>query len=109
VPSESKEIPDRPVHHQEQLRLRPRLEATHLSFALARRLMREFCSIVRIPRRVVDDRRRHDPMRHAVAAQLVGDQSTGLGPLPFQQLAKEALRRYPMTGRAAAVRMPTAS
>ena len=54
VTSHTKEILHESVHGQEALRVSGRLEASHLAFALPRRLMRNFRSIVQVPRRTVD-------------------------------------------------------
>src|SRR5574340_150137 len=46
-----------------------------------------------VPRLPVLDRRHHLPMRHLVAAQLVGDQHPRRGALPLEELAEELLGR----------------
>jgi len=55
----AKEIPNEAVDGQEALRVRRGLEPSHLSLALARRLMGEFGAIVFVPLRGVYDGRHH--------------------------------------------------
>ncbi len=45
----------------------------------------------------MDNRRHNDSLRRTVTSQLVGDQSPGRTTLAFEQLAKEAPRRSPIT------------
>src|SRR5712692_3508791 len=71
-------------------------EPSHLSFALASRLMRDSGSIVFVPLRAVNDRRHHDGVGRRVAAKLVGDQTPWRRALPFQQLTEEAFGRTPI-------------
>ncbi len=67
------------------------LEPSHLSLALACRLVGDFRPIVRIWLGAVDDRRHDGPVSHAVASQLVGDQPPGRATLTLQQLTEEAI------------------
>jgi hypothetical protein len=69
------------------------LEPSHLSLALARRLMRDFGSIVFVLLRAVHDRRHHHAVGSRVAAQLVRNQKPWLAALPFQQFPEEAFGR----------------
>ncbi len=46
MPSEAKEIVDGTVHHKKPLCLSRRFELTHLALMVARRLMRDFRSVV---------------------------------------------------------------
>ena len=53
--------------------------------------------VVRVLSRVVDNGRHNDSLRRTVTSQLVGDQSPRRTTLAFEQLAKEAPRRSPIT------------
>jgi hypothetical protein len=55
------------VHGREALQLGGRLEAPHLALALARRLMRDFSSIVCVLVRDVDHGRHHGPTSRRIA------------------------------------------
>ena len=87
---DAKEIPNEVVHRQESLRVRGGFEPSHLSLALAGRLMRDFGSIVLVPLRAVHDSRHYEAVRRRVAAKLVGNQTPRHPALPFQQLAEKA-------------------
>src|SRR6266849_3999642 len=78
------------VHSCEALHLGGRLEAPHLTLALARRLMGNFGSIVRVLVRDVNHGRHHGSTSRRIAAQLVRDQTSRYGSLAFQQLPEEA-------------------
>jgi hypothetical protein len=73
VTPHAKEIPNDAVHRQEALRVRGGFEPSHLSLALAGRLMRDFGSIVVVLLRAMHDSRHHKAVGRRVAAQLVGD------------------------------------
>src|SRR5229473_8305112 len=80
------------MFHHRQAFLRP----SHLSLALAGRLMRDFGSIVFVLLRAVNDRRHHDAVRRRVTTQLVRDQTPWRPALSFQQLPEEAFGRPPI-------------
>src|SRR5712692_6508258 len=92
----AKEIPNEAVHRQESLRLSAGFEPPHLPLALAGRLMRDFCAIVLVLLRAVNDGWHHDAVGRRVAAKLVGDQTPWRTALPFQQLPEEAFGRTPI-------------
>ena len=73
VTPHAKEIPNEVVHRQESLRVSGGFEGSHLSLALARRLMRDFCSIVLVRLSAVNDRRHHEAVGRRVAAKLACD------------------------------------
>ena len=73
-----------------------RFEPSHLAFALPRRLMRNFRSIVLVLRRAVRDRWHDGAVGRRVAGKFVRDQSSRLTALPFQQLAEKARGRTPI-------------
>src|SRR5712691_3405625 len=93
----SEEILYEAVHGREPLHLSGRLEAPHLALALARRLMGNLCSIVRVLVRGVDHGRHHGPTSRRIAAQLVRDQTSRYRSLAFQQLPEEARGGTPIT------------
>lgn len=80
----AEQIPNEAVHRQESLRVRRGLEPSHLSLALARRLMGEFGAVVFVPLRGVHDGGHHAAVGSGAAAQLVGDQTSWRTALPFQ-------------------------
>src|SRR5712692_1530574 len=92
----AKKIPNEVVHRQESLRVSGGFEPSHLSLALAGRLMRDFGSIVLVLLRAVNNRGHHDAVGSRVAAKLVGDQTPWRTALPFQQLTEEAFGRTPI-------------
>jgi hypothetical protein len=75
VTPHAKKIPNESVYGQETLRVSRGFEPSHLSLALAGRLMRDFGSILFVPLRAVNDRRHHDGVGRRVIAQLVRDQT----------------------------------
>ncbi len=93
---QAKEIPNEAVHRQESLRVSGGFEPPHLSLALAGQLMRDFCSIVLVLLRAVNDGRHHEAVGRRVAAKLVCDQTPWRTALPFQQLTEEAFGRTPI-------------
>src|SRR2546427_10453371 len=93
---QAKEIPNQSVHRQESLRVSGGFEPSHLSFALAGRLMRDFGSIVLVLRRAVHDRGHHEAVSRRVAAKLVRDQTPWRTALRFQQLPEEAFGGTPV-------------
>ena len=84
MPTHCEEIPNDAVHRREPLHVSGRLEPPHLALPLSRRLVGDFCAIVRILIRAVDHRRHHRAARRRVAAELVGDQPTGNTALALQ-------------------------
>jgi hypothetical protein len=92
-----KEIRYEAVHGCEALHLGGRLEAPHLTLALACRLMGNFGSIVGVLVRGVDHERHHGPTRRRITAQLVRDQTSRNRSLAFQQLPEEARGGTPIT------------
>jgi hypothetical protein len=99
VTTESEEVLHQSMQREKTLRLRPRFEATHLSFSLTSWLVRDFRSVVRVLARVVRNRRHHFPIRRTVAAQLVRHQSVWLAALPAHKLSQESFRRALITTR----------
>ena len=97
VAADPKQILHGIVHRQETLRMFNRLESSHLAFALPRRLMRDFRSVVLVLLRAVDHGRHHRAVRCRVAAQLVDDQTARRAALTFQQFPKETLSRSSIT------------
>ena len=91
VPPNPEQVLDDPVNREESLRLTGRLEPAHLSLSLARRLVGDLRSVVRVLRRIMDDRRHCAPPCSAVDPQLVGHQPPRFAALAFQELAEEAL------------------
>jgi hypothetical protein len=65
----SEEILYEAVHGRETLHLSGRLEAPHLALALARRLMGNLGSIVRVLVRGVDHRRHHGPTSRRIGGE----------------------------------------
>ncbi len=90
VPTQVEEIANNTMYRQEALRLSSGFELAHLAFPLSGRLMRDFCSVVRIAPGVMDDRRHDRAARRSVASQLVGDEAARLHTLALQQLAEES-------------------
>jgi len=90
-------VSDEAVHRQESLRVSGGFEPPHLSLALAGRLMRDFGSIVLVLRRACTTEGIHDAVGSRVAAKLVGDQTPGARPCPFNSLRK---KRSPHADRA---------
>jgi E1-E2 ATPase len=84
------EILYKAVHRGEALHLGGRLEAPHLALALARRLMGDFSSIVRVLVRDVNHARHHSPTSRRIAPQLVRDETSRWRSLAFQQFPEEA-------------------
>ena len=99
VTADTKKVLNGSVHREKPLRLGSGFEAAHLTLPLAGRLMRDFCSIVFVLPGTVDHGRHHGAVRRRVAAQLVGDESSRLAALSFQQLAEEPNRRPPIAPR----------
>ena len=96
VSARPKEILNDTVDVQEPLRVVGRREASHLTFALSRGLMRDFGTIVRVWSRVMGDQGHDVPMGDSVATQLVGHETRRLLVLPLQELPKESPRRTPV-------------
>ena len=69
MPAHPKEILHDAVHGREALHVGGRLEAPHLPLALARRLMGDFGSIVRVLIRGVDHGRHHGPMSRRITCR----------------------------------------
>ena len=92
VPADAEQVLDHAVDDREALQLAGGLEASHLAFPMACRLMRDLRPIVLILPRAVHDGRHRGTVGSGVAPELVGDQPTGLPTLAFQQLPEEALR-----------------
>ena len=65
---------DHAEHRQEPVGCAGGAEAFHGAFAVPGRLVRVPRPVVEVPRLPVLDRRRHRPMRHLIASELVGDQ-----------------------------------
>src|SRR5712692_1214280 len=86
----TEQIPNEAVNRQESLCVRSGFEPSHLSLALARRLMRDFGAIVLVSRRAVHDRWHQAAVGGRVTAQLVRDQAPWHLALPFQQFPEEA-------------------
>ncbi len=74
--ADPEEILHEPMYRREALHMGGRLEAPHLPFALARRLMGDFGSVVRVLVRGVDHRRHHGPMSRRITTQLVRDHAS---------------------------------
>ena len=66
--ADSEEILYDAVHRREALQMGGRLEPPHLAFPLARRLMRDLCSIVLVLTGTVDHGRHHGAVGRRVAA-----------------------------------------
>jgi len=97
---------DHAEHRQEALGCAGGGEAFHGAFALPGRLVGVFCS-VEVLRQAVLDRRRHRPMRHLIAWELVGDQHPRYPALLGQQLTEEPETNSSSNARAAATdRLP---
>lgn len=65
--SNPEEIQDDSVSRQESLCLTGGFKSSHLSFALSRRLVGDFSSIVGVEFSVVDDQRHDGPVRRPIA------------------------------------------
>ena len=92
VTADTEEVLHESVYREKPLRVRGGFESTHLSLALARRLMRDLRSIVLVLPGVANDGRHDRAVGRRIAAQLVRDQTVGRPALSFQDLAKEAHR-----------------
>ena len=77
---------DHAEHRQEPLGCAGGAEAFHGAFALPGRLVGVLRPVVEVPRLPVLDRRRHRPMRHLIASELVGDQHPRYPALLGQQV-----------------------
>jgi hypothetical protein len=66
--ADTEEILDDAVHRCESLQMGSRLEAAHLAFPLAGRLMRDFRAIVFVLSGTVDHGRHHGTVRRRIAA-----------------------------------------
>lgn len=75
--SDGEEVSDDVVDREEPLGLRHRFEAPHVVLTSARRLVRDFGSVVGVARGVVDDGRHDDSMGGTVAPEAVGDEARG--------------------------------
>jgi hypothetical protein len=84
---------DHAVRQKEALPLGRRLEALHLPLSSPGRPMRIFCAVVQIPARPVPDIGQDGAARDAVAAQIVGDDTSWLVAQPLQQPFEEARGR----------------
>src|SRR5688500_8906682 len=93
MPTWAEMLPDRPAGRQEALRMSRRREAPHGAFALARRLVRIFCSVVEPPMATMFYARHDLRVGCRVAAKFVGDQDARHILAAFEQLAKELLGR----------------
>ena len=89
VTADTEEVLHESVHREKPLRVRGGFESTHLPLALARRLMRDFRSIVLVLPGAVNDGRHDRAVGGRIAAQLVRDQTVGRPALSFQDRAKE--------------------
>ena len=102
-PQQMSAHPEEILHHavdrREALQLDGRLEAPHLAFPLACRLVRDFGAVVRILIRDVNDRRHHGPRGRWVAPQFVGDQPAGYAALALQHLPENAHGGAPVPPR----------
>lgn len=87
------------MQREKTLRLRRRLEPTHLPFALLCWLVRYFGTVVHVSARVMWHRRHHLAVRGTVAAQLVGHQSVWLAALPPHKHSQKTLRRTLVASR----------
>ena len=96
VAADPKEILHGAVHSEKPLRVRGGLKTPHLTLPLPGRLVRDFGPVVRVPVRAVDHGRHHGAAGREVAAEFVGDQSSGDTALAFQQLAEEPDGRPPI-------------
>ena len=92
VPANTEEILDRTVYRKETLSLGHGRELPHLSFLLARVLVRDFCPVVLVALGSVNNRWKHLPMRSRIASQLIGHELPGWSLLMLQRLAKKPLR-----------------
>jgi hypothetical protein len=97
VTPHAKEIPDKSVHRQESRRVFGGLEPSHLSLALAGRLMGHFRSVVLVLSGAVNNRGQDGAVSGRIAAELVRDESSRDTALPSQELTKEALGRTPIS------------
>ena len=89
--SDAEEIENDSVHRQESLRVGGGFEPSHLSLALSRGLVSEFRPVIFVLLGAVNRRRQDRAVGGRVAAKLIGDQSSWLTALTFQQLTKKAL------------------
>ena len=87
--SESEQIVDHAMEGKKPLGLIGRLESTHLSFPLARPLMRSLHSIIGVTLGRVSHVAEADSERGRVASQFVGDDSQWFGALAPQESSKE--------------------
>ncbi len=90
VTSDAEEILDDSVHREKSLRLSRGLKPSHLSLALACRLVGDVRPIVLVLTGSMLHRRKDLAMSCRIASQLVGDQPPGRATLTFQQLTEEA-------------------
>ncbi len=74
----AEQIPNEAVYRQESLRVRSGFERSHLSLALAGRLMRDFGAIVLVLRRAVHDRGHHA----AVGGHVLSNNSIEISEVP---------------------------
>ena len=80
----AKEIPNDAAYRQESLRVSRGFEPSHVTFALASWLMRDFGSVVLVLRSAIGDRGHQAGVGRRIAAKLVGDQTSWRMALPFQ-------------------------
>ena len=92
MPGHSEEIQNDTVNRKEELSLPWRLEPSHLTFPLSRRLMWNFGAIVGVLFGVMVHRGHDRSECRTVTLQLIGNQAKRNLPLTFQEFAKEALR-----------------
>ena len=86
----SEEIPDGIVEGEKPLGLTSRFESAHLPFPLARRLMRDFGSIVGVPFHGVSHVAEDGSYCSGVASQFVGNDPQWFGTLAAQESSKES-------------------
>ena len=84
---------------QEPLRVGGRREAAHSALPLARGLVRDLGTIVRVLGRVMGDQGHDLPMCDTVAAQLVSHETRRFLSLTLQESSKESPRRAPVPAR----------
>src|SRR5260370_32907526 len=84
---------DERVRRQKALRVVRRLEALHLPFPTPGWSMRDLSSIIQIAALPVFNIREQRALRHAIAAQFVGDEDTRRILQTFQQALEKALCR----------------
>ena len=92
----SEQIPYQPMNCQEPLGLASRFEALHLPFSPTRWLVRNFCSVVGVPPRVMSDRGHHNSVRGRVTPQLVRDDSPRFTAFALEKFSEELFRRAPI-------------